>query len=388
MNKKLLFDLTSTQASPEAMFHGGAEYAKLVFHKAVELRYAEQMVCFYNGKWELDSDIKRKCGQYAIELISIDQKKDIDLLIKREDINGFYSAIPYHYHDLNMGDKKFIGTIHGLREIECPGDFYEYKYRKGIISVTKAIIRSLVIPKCVRVRRVRENISKIFAYKNLKIITVSQHSKYSILANFPEIKSEQIIVIDSPYEFQAKKTNDKNSLEKGNSYFLLVSGNRWVKNSYRAIQALDELITEKRLIQHKVIITGCDGYKLLQKVKNRDSFLFLGYVSSKELRHLFQHASYFIYPTLNEGYGYPPLMAFEFGVPVLASGNTSIFEVCKNAAIYFDAHSISEIKTRILRLYSDSHLREKLILNGYEIIEALKEKGDRAEDIVNEIFKK
>ncbi|MCM4471754.1 glycosyltransferase family 1 protein, partial [Escherichia coli] len=136
-----------------------------------------------------------------------------------------------------MGDKKFIGTIHGLREIECPGDFYEYKYRKGIISVTKAIIRSLVIPKCVRVRRVKENISKIFAYKNLKIITVSQHSKYSILANFPEIKSEQIIVIDSPYEFQAKKANDKNSLEKGNSYFLLVSGNRWVKNSYRAIQA-------------------------------------------------------------------------------------------------------------------------------------------------------
>jgi glycosyltransferase involved in cell wall biosynthesis len=53
---------------------------------------------------------------------------------------------------------------------------------------------------------------------------------------------------------------------------------------------------------------------------------------------------------LNEGFGYPPIESMRYGVPVAASGTSSIPEICQNAAIYFDPYNVSEIKNRILQL--------------------------------------
>jgi glycosyltransferase involved in cell wall biosynthesis len=57
-----------------------------------------------------------------------------------------------------------------------------------------------------------------------------------------------------------------------------------------------------------------------------------------------------VFPSLNEGFGYPPVQSMRYGVPVAASGTTSIPEVCGDAVLYFDPYSVSEIKNRLVQL--------------------------------------
>ena len=68
----------------------------------------------------------------------------------------------------------------------------------------------------------------------------------------------------------------------------------------------------------------------------------------KRQEQLYHDAYCLIYPSLNEGFGYPPLEAMHYGVPVLASAFASITEICEGASIYFNPFSIEEIAARIL----------------------------------------
>ena len=81
----------------------------------------------------------------------------------------------------------------------------------------------------------------------------------------------------------------------------------------------------------------------------------MGYVDDLELEQLYHDAYCLIYPSLNEGFGYPPLEAMHYNVPVIASPYTSIPEVCQDSAIYFNPFSVQEIANRILQI-SDSDI--------------------------------
>ena len=83
----------------------------------------------------------------------------------------------------------------------------------------------------------------------------------------------------------------------------------------------------------------------------------MGYVNDADLEQLYHDAYALIYPSLNEGFGYPPLEAMHYGVPVLSSPYTSIPEVCGDANLYFNPFSVEEIAGRILQI-SDSQIYE------------------------------
>ena len=129
----------------------------------------------------------------------------------------------------------------------------------------------------------------------------------------------------------------------------MVSANRFEKNCVRAIIALDELYSKKKISKsRKVKITGLEKPNFRYKIKNTSQFDFLGYIEESELEKLYTNCGCLIYPSLNEGFGYPPLEAMKYGVPVLASNAASIPEVCGEAALYFKPTSIKEIKSSIL----------------------------------------
>ncbi|HGS4292626.1 TPA: glycosyltransferase, partial [Klebsiella pneumoniae] len=85
----------------------------------------------------------------------------------------------------------------------------------------------------------------------------------------------------------------------------------------------------------------------------------------------------FIYPSLNEGYGYPPLQAMRYGTPVIASCTSSIPEVCADNVLYFDPRNISEIENRILQLSTDGELYNKLALKGSEHYKKILQSQDK-----------
>lgn len=158
-------------------------------------------------------------------------------------------------------------------------------------------------------------------------------------------------------------SNYKNPYGK---YWLLVSGNRWVKNCVRAIKAFDQLFGEHPLLKGKVVILGIRKTSdIVVKINNPNRFIFLGYSNEHALNGLYSNAYALIYPSLNEGFGYPPLEAMHKGCPVIASAVASIPEICGNAVLYFNPYSIPEMKMRILQMEDDS-IRPQCIRLGKE----------------------
>lgn len=86
------------------------------------------------------------------------------------------------------------------------------------------------------------------------------------------------------------------------------------------------------------------------------------------LASMYKHATAFIYPSLYEGFGIPPLEAMSFDCPVVCSNVGSIPEVVGNAGIYFDPYSIDSMAAAIEKLVQDSLLRDQMIARGRERI--------------------
>jgi glycosyltransferase involved in cell wall biosynthesis len=116
-----------------------------------------------------------------------------------------------------------------------------------------------------------------------------------------------------------------------------------------------------------------------------------GYVSDGALRALYENAGCFIYPSLYEGFGLPPLEAMVCGCPVIVSTEAALPEVCGSAAVYCDARDPASVADSIARVMSDCALQDRLRSLGRErarlfdwataarsMLQAIQEVGRRA----------
>jgi glycosyltransferase involved in cell wall biosynthesis len=85
-----------------------------------------------------------------------------------------------------------------------------------------------------------------------------------------------------------------------------------------------------------------------------------GYVSDRQLAACYRCASAFIFPSLYEGFGTPPLEAMAHGSPVACSSAGSLPEVCGTAALFFDPLQVDSIADALENILEDSALRERL----------------------------
>ena len=92
----------------------------------------------------------------------------------------------------------------------------------------------------------------------------------------------------------------------------------------------------------------------------------LGYVTDAQLRALYSHAACFVYPSLYEGFGLPPLEAMMCGCPVVVSRAASLPEVCGEAAVYCDPHDPADIARSIAAVMGNEALRTRMKSRGYE----------------------
>lgn len=104
---------------------------------------------------------------------------------------------------------------------------------------------------------------------------------------------------------------------------------------------------------------------IIIRLKIEKKFACLGYVDNNKLQDLYKHAFAFIFPSLNEGFGIPPLEAMKYGTPVIASNKTAIPEVCGDAVLYINPFSIEDIKAKILMLSNEKDIYEELVEKGY-----------------------
>lgn len=361
----IFFDLTVCQPSKESKFHGGGVYGYIVLRDLLK-KAPNRLVIYYRKSAFIVEDVMKSIIDNNVKTIDADIFSLKDAYFKSDASLLYTPLYSLNYLPLINTSVNCIVTIHGLRSIECFTDKNEKKYFFKPIHLIRYYKRLLT-------ERVKHNSFKqyenVLDRSNVTIVTVSNHSKYSIKAHFPKCDESKLHVMYSPSttipEFNSYKK------EKDKKYFLIISANRWIKNAYAAISALDNILEYKPSICDEVIVLGLNKEtKVYKEIRNKDRFRLLGYQTQEQLENLYAGAYAFMYPTLNEGFGYPPLEAMKYGVPVITTAFSSIPEICGDAVLYANPYDVKEIENRVLQLEDVDfyELYVKKSLERYSII--------------------
>lgn len=383
--KKLLFALTPAQN----IANGSSIYTGLIFKKALET--GKPFDAFYNPDIQENKLIIEDVPPH-VTLHKCLNAKDLESLLKSNQYDTIFFGNETGTNVSLPESITPIVVIHDLRFIEVPNDKTRYLYRKTPFERLKQKVVSKFSPDYDAINQ-KSRISNFIDNPRLKIITVSNHTKYSILINYPQIKDSQIHVLTSPNpKIEVNRViKDCDAFNKLNlhsrEYFLIISAGRWFKNSYRVIKALDHIIDRNLLQNKKILVLGAKKGSKVTQVKHPEKFIFLDYVEPETLQCAFKNAYCFLYPSLQEGFGTPPLEAMQYGTPVLAAPNTAISEVCENGAYYFNPYSVMEIENRILHLLSDKNFYELRSRKGIERSKEIAQKQEADfEKLINLIF--
>lgn len=202
------------------------------------------------------------------------------------------------------------------------------------------------------------------------IITPSNHTK-EIIQSIYRLSPDKIHVIH--YGIQSTYFKEIKNFNADKEKFILYCGRIEASKNIMGILKAFELICDK--IDHKLILVGSGEAgtiktihkDILSKTKTDSGrILFKGYIPSSEVLELYKKASLFIFPSFYEGFGFPPLEAMACGCPVVASKETSLPEVCGDAAYYVDPYDINSIAEGMHVVLTDEKIRSRLIEKGLE----------------------
>lgn len=210
------------------------------------------------------------------------------------------------------------------------------------------------------------------------IVTDSEFSKAEILKYFPQHESKLRVVpcgVDlekfRPCETPERIPEVKKSLEIEGDYFLYLGTIEPRKNLERLIEAY-HIFCQRVSDAPKLVLAGGKGWlydSIFAKVKELKldkQVIFTKYVPAQDMNPLMCGALAFVFPSIYEGFGMPPLEAMACGVPVLSSGEASLPEVTGDCAVICDAYSAESIAEGLMKLCSDDELRKDLGRRGLE----------------------
>lgn len=204
------------------------------------------------------------------------------------------------------------------------------------------------------------------------IVTISEYSKEDISKTLC-INLEKISTVYPyipPFFLNRKKVLFDNPY--GN-YILSVSSIDPRKNFVNLIKAFKQA----KLVDTKLLIVGQESKTfanadLKMLIENDPTIVFTGYIEDYKLIQLYENAKIFVYPSLFEGFGIPPLEAMACDCPTLVSNTTSLPEVCKDASEYVDPNDVESICYGIKRVLDNEGLQIKLREKGRERVQYFK----------------
>lgn len=370
---KILFDLAACQPNRESKFHGGGVYGYIVFRALINAA-PDKIVAYYRPSRFLDENIQQLLKDKNIFIADGDVMSYTDAY-HNFNCCKFYTPLHGIQHDPLIAEGvPVLLTIHGLRSLEMFTDSDEINYARSWKDYLKALVKNSLL-SVYQKRKYYAKFEHLLSADNVQVVTVSIHSKYSMKSYYPNTDINRLHVFYSPstamegYEKYIGTKTDK-------KYYMIISANRWLKNAGRAMLALDKLFDTNPDICDSVKVLGLKtDTRVYKRIHNKEKFEILGYQSQDDLERLYAGAYALIYPTLNEGFGYPPLEAMKYSVPVVSSPFSSIPEVCADSVLFANPYSIEEIGNRILQLEDPSFYEEmkRKAIARYKVI---KEKQD------------
>lgn len=208
------------------------------------------------------------------------------------------------------------------------------------------------------------------------IITVSESTKRDLVTEY-DMPSERVtavsLAIDEGLDRSVTDDECRDVLSQyavEEPYLLYVGTIEPRKNLERLVRAFDQVKSETGC-DHRLVIVGKKGWlfdDVFAVVRDRgleDSVVFTGFVPDENLPAFYDGADGFVFPSLYEGFGLPPLEAMAYGTPVVVSDSSSLPEVVGDAGLLVNPKAVDSIADGIAQLITDPDLRADL--------------GDRAE---------
>ena len=210
------------------------------------------------------------------------------------------------------------------------------------------------------------------------IIAVSHSTKQDVVSYY-RIPERKVVVVHSGLskEFVRINRNDPELLRVKEKYdlpyrYILFFGTfEPRKNIKAAIQAYEiyrRSLGEKEFVP--LVLAGSPGWKsedIFREIESspyRDSIRLLGFIPDEDKHALYNLATLFVYPSMYEGFGFPPLEAMACGVPTIVSRNSSFPEIVGDGAIMIDPYQPDELYRAMSAILSDHSFAERLSRAG------------------------
>ena len=216
----------------------------------------------------------------------------------------------------------------------------------------------------------------IVARRAAAVITVSRHAR-SDLIRILDLPPEKVHVVYEAAPAHFRPVCDVNDLERlrkkhrlPQQFLLYVGTIEPRKNLRRLVRAVRRL--RRYGFPHKLVMVGAAGwqidalYREIEEQEMVDDVLFTGYVPDEDLPGLFSLATLFVFPSLYEGFGLPPVEAMACGAPVLSSNRSALPEICGDAAHLVDPEDEDALVDSLVALLSDGERRAEMTERGLQ----------------------
>lgn len=236
------------------------------------------------------------------------------------------------------------------------------------------------------VPRWREQFNRTMLVRTLKrastVVAVSEATKRDALKRLPLSSSNFRVIpdaVDEQLALPVSETERKQTLARYliNDPFVLYAGRiQTHKNVPRLIEAF--AVVKSQLENHwkfhnlKLIVIGDDMNAdpnvrhTVLRTRTQNSVRFLGFVPMETLRVFYDQATAFLFPSLYEGFGMPPLEAMSHGTPVVTSNVSSLPEAVGDAAVLVNPENVFDIGRGLRKVLLDDEYRESLIRAGHD----------------------
>lgn len=327
---KILIDLTCLTSN----ITGVGRYAKCISQEMLKIDKENDYVLLFQDS------IDPSFLQY------IDNKKITSYVIKNNN-NIFFKLIklPFSLYKIKADKYLFLYSKGPL-----------FFYNKNIYNTIHDLVcwdypNTMSFPQMLHSRSL--NIQAKFSSK--KIITVSNFTKERIvkLLKFPEDKilvSYEGTFCSSRNDHSLSYYEVKHKYNLPDNYILSLSTLEPRKNLQLLLKAYNDLSNQ---LDYDLVLVGKKGWKIkktLNNIQNNNRIHITGYVSDEEAIEIYKHSKCFVFPSLYEGFGLPPLEALSLGTPVISSNGTSLPEILRNQARYFENNSLSSLKNELQNL--------------------------------------
>jgi glycosyltransferase involved in cell wall biosynthesis len=257
------------------------------------------------------------------------------------------------YHPIpNYINKKFTKrfiTIYDLIPIKFP-EFFENKSRHLIHDVIDSI------------------------HKNDGVFCISESTKKDLLEYRLDLSSEKVLVTYLAASQLFYRVEDKSHIKSicdkyniPNDYILSVCTLEPRKNIVSVIKAFSHLLSSISNRKIYLVLVGTKGWdfnSIFEQISTnpeiQNRVIVTGYVKDSDLAPLYSGAICFVYPSLYEGFGLPPLESMQCATPVITSNNSSLPEVVGNAGLLVEAKDFQAIANSLEKLIEDKPFRESL----------------------------